>query len=55
MRSAARYGVLGSILGAIFGDNVFGGVLSSSAPRCDTLSFSREQEYQADYSGLYVT
>jgi predicted Zn-dependent protease len=48
-RSSAS--VLGSILGAIFGNSVVGSVLQQRA-RLDTLSFSREQEYQADELGL---
>jgi predicted Zn-dependent protease len=45
------YGVLGQILGAVFGDNGFGNVIQAKA-KMDTLSFSREQEYQADSLGL---
>ncbi|MEO8455537.1 MAG: M48 family metalloprotease [Sphingomicrobium sp.] len=44
-------GVLGQIVGAIFGDQVFGGLLQTRA-KLDLLSFSREQEYQADQVGL---
>jgi predicted Zn-dependent protease len=44
-------GVLGQIIGAIFGDSFFGGLLQQKA-KLDTLSFSREQEYQADTLGL---
>ena len=43
------YGVLGSIIGAIFGG--VGDLLQTRA-KMDTLSFSREQEYQADSLGL---
>jgi predicted Zn-dependent protease len=43
------YGVLGSIIGAIFGG--VGDVFQARA-KMDTLSFSREQEYQADSLGL---
>jgi len=43
------YGVLGSIIGAIFGG--VGDLLQTRATM-DTLSFSREQEYQADSLGL---
>ena len=39
-------GVLGQILGAIFGGGV--GTMADPRARMDTLSFSREQEYQAD-------
>src|SRR3954454_14899763 len=42
-----NYGVLGQILGSIFGENAFGGVIQARA-KMDSLSFSREQEYQAD-------
>jgi predicted Zn-dependent protease len=44
------YGVLGQIIGAIFGGG-FGSVLEAKA-KMDTLSFSREQEYQADSLGI---
>ena len=43
-------GVFGSIIGAIFGPGITD-VLQARA-RLDTLSFSREQEYQADTLGL---
>src|SRR4051812_24805555 len=46
------YGVLGSIIGAIFGG--VGDLLQTRA-KMDTLSFSREQEYQADSLGLRYT
>src|SRR3954454_7636114 len=45
------YGVLGQILGAVFGDRMFGSLLQQRA-KLDTLSFSREQEYEADTLGL---
>lgn len=45
------YGTIGSILGAIFGDNFFGGLIQQRA-QMDTLRFSREQEYQADQLGI---
>lgn len=49
------FGVLGQIVGAIFGVNGIGNVLSQQA-ELRTLSFSREQEYQADELGLrYIT
>src|SRR3954453_201583 len=44
-------GVLGQILGAVFGDRMFGSLLQQRA-KLDTLSFSREQEYEADTLGL---
>jgi len=44
------YGVLGQIIGAIFGGG-FGNVLEARA-KMDSLSFSREQEYQADSLGI---
>jgi predicted Zn-dependent protease len=48
-------GVLGAIISSVFGDDTFGGLLQQRA-RLDTLSFSREQEYQADTLGLsYLT
>ena len=43
------YGVLGSIIGAIFGGV---GDLFQARAKMDALSFSREQEYQADSLGL---
>lgn len=48
-------GVLGQILGAVMGNNMFGSMISQTAQRASkmrTLSFSREQEYQADELGL---
>ncbi len=47
----SNYGVLGNILGSIFGDNFFGGMIQQRA-QMDTLRFSRDQEYQADYLGV---
>jgi predicted Zn-dependent protease len=44
-------GVFGQIVGAILGPGVMSSVLQSRA-RLDTLSFSREQEYEADTLGL---
>src|SRR4051812_15711229 len=44
-------GVFGQVVGAIFGQSVFSNVVAARA-RMDTLSFSREQEYQADTLGL---
>jgi predicted Zn-dependent protease len=44
------YGVLGQIVGAIFGGG-FGDMLQARA-RLNTLSFSRDQEYQADALSL---
>jgi predicted Zn-dependent protease len=52
-------GVLGAILGAAVGNNLFGGLISQSAQQYSKmrlLSFSREQEYQADVLGIrYMT
>ena len=49
------FGVLGQIVGAIFGGSGIGNILSQQAA-LRTLSFSREQEYQADELGLrYIT
>lgn len=48
-------GVLGAVLGSVVGGNVFGDMLSRGAMQAAqmrTLSFSREQEYQADNLGL---
>lgn len=44
-------GVFGQIVGAIFGPSIFSNVMAARA-RMDTLSFSRDQEYQADTLGL---
>src|SRR5438045_5044575 len=44
------WGVLGEIVGAIFGPGI-GNVVQGRA-KLDTLSFSREQEYQADQLGI---
>ncbi len=53
-RSAAQrnsvLGVLGAILGSAIGGNAFGNLLAQSA-QLRTLSFSRDQEYQADTLG----
>ena len=44
------YGVLGQIVGAIFGGGI--GNMIQTRAKMDTLSFSREQEYQADSLSL---
>jgi predicted Zn-dependent protease len=44
-------GIFGQIVGAIFGPSIIGSVLQARA-KLDTLSFSREQEYQADTLSL---
>ncbi|MEO6225850.1 MAG: M48 family metalloprotease [Sphingomicrobium sp.] len=46
------YGVFGQIVGAVLGQSVLGNVIAQRA-QLDTLSFSREQEYQADTLGLH--
>src|SRR6476469_4335328 len=43
-------GVFGQIIGAVFGDRVFGSYLQARA-KLAQLSFSREQEYEADTLG----
>lgn len=52
-------GVLGSVLGAVVGNNAFGSLISQSAQQFSKmrlLSFSRDQEYQADVLGIrYMT
>ena len=52
-------GVLGSVLGAVVGNNMFGSLISQSAQQFSKmrlLSFSRDQEYQADVLGIrYLT
>lgn len=53
--SSAIWGVLGQILGAVVGNNAFGGLISQSAQQFSKirlLSFSRDQEYQADLLGI---
>lgn len=48
-------GVLGTILGSVVGGNVFGSLISQGAQQyaqLATLSFSRDQEYQADTLGI---
>ena len=48
-------GVLGQVLGAVMGNSGFGGMVSQSAQQAAamrTLSFSRDQEYQADTLAL---
>lgn len=50
-RQSSIFGVLGQVLGAVLGNSVFGNLISQSsaqAARLRTLSFSREQEYEAD-------
>jgi predicted Zn-dependent protease len=44
-------GVMGAIIASVFGDRYFGTILQARA-KLDQLSFSREQEYQADTLGL---
>jgi predicted Zn-dependent protease len=57
--SNAILGVLGQILGAVVGNNAFGGLISQSAQQFSKmrlLSFTRDQEYQADVLGIrYMT
>ena len=57
--SSAIWGVLGQILGAVVGGNAFGGLISQSAQqfsKARLLSFTRDQEYQADVLGIrYMT
>lgn len=52
-------GVLGAIVGAVVGNNVFGSLISQTSQQFSklrTLSFSRAQEYQADVLGIrYIT
>lgn len=47
----STYGWLGQILGAVFGGGPFGNYFQARA-KLDLLSFSREQEYQADQLGI---
>jgi predicted Zn-dependent protease len=52
-------GVLGAVLGAVVGNNVFGSAIAQSAQQFSKLrllSFTRDQEYQADLLGIrYMT
>lgn len=52
-------GVLGAVLGSVIGNNPFGNLISRGAQQAAqlaTLSFSRDQEYQADQLGVrYMT
>lgn len=52
-------GVLGAVLGSVIGNNAFGSLISRGAQQAAqlaTLSFSRDQEYQADQLGVrYLT
>jgi predicted Zn-dependent protease len=58
-QSSAVWGVLGAVLGAVVGNNAFGGLISQGAQQFSKmrlLSFSRDQEYQADVLGIrYLT
>ena len=58
-QSSAMWGVLGAVLGAVVGNNAFGGLISQGAQQFSKmrlLSFSRDQEYQADVLGIrYLT
>ena len=45
------YGVFGQIVGAIFGPSIINNIIQTRA-KLDSLSFSREQEYEADTLGL---
>lgn len=57
--SSQIWGVLGAVLGAVVGGPTFGGLISQSVQQFSKmrlLSFSREQEYQADVLGVrYIT
>lgn len=55
IRRNSILGVLGAILGSALGGNAMGSMLSQAA-QLRTLSFSRDQEFQADVLGIrYVT
>ena len=58
-RSSTIWSVLGAILGAAVGNNAFGGLVSQSAQQFSKmrlLTFSRNQEYEADVLGIrYIT
>jgi predicted Zn-dependent protease len=58
-RSSSLWGILGAVVGAVVGNNAFGGLISQSAQqfsKARLLSFSRNQEYQADVLGIrYIT
>ena len=52
-------GILGAVVGAVVGNNVFGNAIAQSAQQFSKmrlLSFTRDQEYQADMLGIrYMT
>ena len=58
-QSSSIWSVLGAVLGAVVGNNAFGGLISQSVQQFSKmrlLSFSRDQEYQADVLGIrYMT
>ncbi|HET9397924.1 MAG TPA: M48 family metalloprotease, partial [Sphingomicrobium sp.] len=58
-RNSTIWGVFGAIVGAVVGNNAFGGLISQSAQqfsKARLLSFSRNQEYEADILGIrYIT
>ena len=58
-RNSSIWGILGAVLGAVVGNNAFGGLISQSAQqfsKSNLLRFSRDQEYQADVLGVrYIT
>ena len=58
-QSSSIWSVLGAVLGAVVGNNAFGGMISQSAQQFSKmrlLNFSRDQEYQADVLGIrYIT
>ena len=58
-RNSSIWGILGAVLGAVVGNNAFGGQISQSAQqfsKSNLLRFSRDQEYQADVLGVrYIT
>ncbi|HEY0627713.1 MAG TPA: M48 family metalloprotease [Sphingomicrobium sp.] len=58
-QNSSIWGVLGAVLGAVVGNNAFGGLISQSVQqfsKARLLSFSRDQEYQADVLGIrYMT
>ena len=54
-QNSSIWGVLGAVLGAVVGNNAFGGLISQSVQqfsKARLLSFSRDQEYQADVLGI---
>ncbi|MEO6199393.1 MAG: M48 family metalloprotease [Sphingomicrobium sp.] len=54
-RRSNSAGIFGQLIGAVLGNNIIGNMISQQSQRSsrlNTLSFSRDQEYQADQLGM---